>query len=51
MDASFLPEQIEEDIVFRQEVAEKVGLGFVLENPIVRNVHRKERAVEVAVAA
>lgn len=43
--------KLQADIAFRQEVADKVGLGFVLEDPIVRNVRRKERAVEVAVAA
>jgi integrase len=43
--------KVQEDTAFRLEVADKVGLGFVLENPIVRNVRRKENEVEVAVAA
>jgi integrase len=43
--------KVQEDTPFRLEVAEKVGLGFVLENPIVRNVRRNEQCVEVAVAA
>ena len=34
--------KVQEDIAFRQEVAEKAGLGFVLENPIVRSVRKKE---------
>jgi integrase len=43
--------KVQEDIAFRQEVADKVGLGFVLENPIVRNVRNNSKEVEVAVAA
>ena len=43
--------KVQEDIAFRPEVAEKVGLGFVLENPIVRNVRRSECTVEEAAAA
>jgi integrase len=43
--------KVQEDTPFRQEVADKVGLGFVLEKPIVRNVRRNEQGVEVAVAA
>src|SRR5260370_12403871 len=43
--------KVQEDTAFRLEVADKVGLGFVLENPIVRNVRRKDEPVEVAVAA
>jgi integrase len=43
--------KVQEDTAFRNEVAEKVGLGFVLESPIVRSVRRKESDVEVAVAA
>jgi integrase len=43
--------KVKEDVAFRNEVASQVGLGFVLESPIVRNVRRKEEAVEVAVAA
>ncbi len=43
--------KMQEDTPFRQEVADKVGLGFVLENPTVRNVRRNEQSVEVAVAA
>jgi hypothetical protein len=39
--------------VYRQEVADSIGLGFELlpEKPIVRNVRRKSAKVEVAVAA
>src|SRR6202007_1877310 len=41
--------KVQEDIAFRQEVADKVGLGFVLENPIVRNVRNNSKEVEVTV--
>lgn len=43
--------KVQEDTAFRKEVADKVGLGFVLENSIVRTVRRKTEEVEVAVAA
>jgi integrase len=43
-----------EDMEFRREVAESVGIGFTLppvEGPIVRNVRRKSKQSEVEVAA
>ena len=47
-------EQIREDNEWRQALAAKVGLGFQISafvpKPIVRNVRRKRKAVEVAVA-
>ena len=41
-----------DEVVYRREVADSIGLGFVLlaEKPIVRNVRRKPVRVEVGVA-
>jgi hypothetical protein len=46
--------RLDEDVKFRQSVAEQVGLGFEFpqaQNPIVRNVRRKSASVEIGVAA
>jgi hypothetical protein len=42
-----------DEVVYRREVADTIGLGFELlsEKPIVRNVRRKSVKVEVEVAA
>ncbi len=41
-----------DEVVYRREVADSTGLGFVLlaEKPIVRNVRRKSVRVEVGIA-
>jgi len=41
-----------DEVVYRREVADSIGLGFVLlaEKPIVRNVRRKSVRVEVGIA-
>jgi len=41
---------VQEDIAFRQEVADKVGLGFMQEVQSSVMSVEKERAIEVAVA-
>ena len=46
--------RLDEDVKFRQSVAEQVGLGFEFpqfQNPIVRNVRKKSASVEIGVAA
>jgi integrase len=42
-----------DEVVYRREVADSIGLGFDLlpEKPIVRNVRKKSAKVEVGVAA
>ncbi len=41
-----------DEVVYRREVADSIGLGFALlpEKPIVRNVRRKSVRVEVGIA-
>ena len=43
--------KVKDDVAFRDEVACEAGLGFALESPIVRNVRRREEAVEVVIVA
>jgi integrase len=43
--------KISEDVAFRQQIANQIGLGFKLESPIVRNVRRNSADEEMENAA
>jgi hypothetical protein len=43
--------KVSEDVAFRQQIADQIGLGFKLESPIVRNVRRNSADEEMEIAA